>query len=143
MKNLIFTLILVLSNFVADSQVISVHVTGFQLYTRPKNETLSESQINNSLSYVSFNKLDSEYIFDLTNKTYSQKDNLGNTFWHGEITEIRYNDNMIDVSVGEVNFKLVPKNNLESDIFIIEYNNISEVTEGFFSMKNDFSYEFK
>jgi hypothetical protein len=143
MKNLFLSLVLVLTNLVVNSQVISVHVTGFQLYTRPKTETLSESQTKNTLNYVSFNTLDADYVFDLTNNVFTQIDNVDNSVWSGIITEVRTNNNIIDVSVGDAIFKLVPKNNTQSDVFIIEYNNSLDSTNGFFSMLNDFSFEYK
>ena len=143
MKNLIATLILTVSTLVGFSQVISVHVTGFKTYSRPKNETLLVSQINGSINYSFFEKLDAEYIFDLSNKVYTQIDNITNTVWKGEITNVRFNENIIDVSVNDVDFKLLPQTDTYSNIFMIEYNDNPEITEGFFSKLSDFTFEYK
>jgi hypothetical protein len=144
MKNTIFTLIVTLISLVVNSQVISVNVKGFQLYTRPNNETINESKNNNSVVYTKFQVIDAEYTFDLNNSKFYQKDNIDNSIWVGDITGVIYNNNIIDVSVGDATYKLISSkdNDSKSDVFIIEYNTLGH-KEGFLSMYDDFIVVYK
>ena len=145
MKNTIFTLIVTLISLVVNSQVISVHVTGLQLYTRPNNETINESKNNNSVVYTKFQVIDAEYTFDLDNSKFYQKDNIDNSIWVGDITGVNNNNNnLIDVSVGDATYKLISSkdNDSKSEVFIIEYNTLGH-KEGFLSMYDDFIVVYK
>lgn len=144
MKNTIFTLIVTLISLVVNSQVISVNVKGLQLYTRPNNETINESKNNNSVVYTKFQVIDAEYTFDLNNSKFYQKDNIDNSIWVGDITNVIHNNNIIDVSVGDATYKLISSkdNDSNSDVFIIEYDTLGH-KEGFLSMYDDFIVVYK
>lgn len=116
MKNLIFTLILVLSNLVVNSQVITVKVTEYVKYQHPSSVSLYESEKQNILEFVSLCQTNTTYVFDLSSSKMTMI-NPDSSVWVGDITRIVPEGNVFDIYVG--NSLIILSNDVNTGEFVL------------------------
>ena len=144
MKNAILTIFITLLSLISNSQVITVATKGLQVYFRPKNMTLSECQEKNLIDHKYFGNGDCLYIFDLNKKVFTLKPQYVNWESNFKITEIRKNDNIIDLTTEDgATYLITDKTEYNEEIFLIEYFDLPNEVEGRFAKKEDYTVSIK
>ena len=144
MKTIIVTITLIVSSFICFSQVITVTTKGLQVYFRPKDMTLSECQEKNLIDHKYFGNGDCQYIFDFNTKIFTLRPQYVTWEKTSKITEIRKNDNIIDLTTEDgTTFLVTNQTEFNEEIFLIEYFDLPNEVEGRFAKQEDYSISIK
>jgi hypothetical protein len=144
MKSTIITITFILLSFISNSQIITVSTKGLQVYFRPKNLTLKESQEQNLVNHSYFGNGDCNYVFDLNKKMFTMSPQYVTWEYTSKIVEVRKNVHELDVTTEDgTTYLITNKTDTNEKIFLIEYFNLSEQVEGRFAKEQDFSVNVK
>lgn len=144
MKNTILTITFILLSVISNSQIITVSTKGLQVYFRPKNLTLQESQEQNLVDHKYFGNGGCCYVFDLNKKMFTMSPQSVTWEYTSKIVAVRKNGNELDVTTEDgTTYLITNKTETNEKIFLIEYFDLPNEIEGRFAKEEDFSVNIK
>jgi len=139
-KSLVLTVMAFIGAFyTTQSQTITVHTKGLQVYFRPKDKTLAECKAEGLIEHQYFGNGNCQYIFDLDKKIFIMKPEYVDWQYTSNIIEKGSAENLIDLKTEDgTTYIITNKTENNKELFLIEYFDLPDKVEGRFALQEDF-----